>query len=101
MTEILTRHRGGGTDGDGNPIPWVDTPLAALAIAPGATEDYKDRGRNGDRVEYSAYFYPAADIANADEVTVRGRRMAVQVEQWVSPYTGRTGTVVLCSSGEG
>ncbi len=101
MSETVIRHRGGGMDDDGNPIPWVDAPLVVRAVAPGATVEYVDRGRNGDRVEYSVYSTPAVDITNDDELTVRGRRFLVQVEDWRSPYTGRTGTVVLCTSGEG
>lgn len=101
MSETVTRHRGGGFDSDNNPLPWVDTSLTVLAVAPGATAEYVDRGRDGDRVEYSIYHVPELDITNRDEVTVRGRRCRVQVEQWRSPRTSRTGTVVLCSSGEG
>ncbi|WP_028477920.1 hypothetical protein [Nocardia sp. CNY236] len=101
MTEQVTRHRGGGYDSDGNQIPWDDTALAVWAVAPGTTAEYLDRGRDGDRVDYSIYHVPELDITNNDEVTVRGRRCRVQVEQWRSPHTSRTGTVVLCSSGEG
>ncbi|WP_029931095.1 hypothetical protein [Nocardia otitidiscaviarum] len=101
MTETVTRHRGGGLDSDGNPMAWVDTPLTVRAVAPGATVEYVDRGRDGDRVDFTIYHVPELDITNRDEVTVRGRRCRVQVEQWISPHTSRTGTVVLCSSGEG
>ncbi|MET9286499.1 hypothetical protein [Nocardia beijingensis] len=101
MSENVIRHRGGGLDDDGNPVPWGDTTLTVRAVAPGATAEYVDRGRDGDRVEFSIYHVPELDITNRDEVTVRGRRCRVQVEQWRSPHTGRTGTVVLCSSGEG
>ncbi|WP_280393221.1 hypothetical protein [Nocardia wallacei] len=101
MSEQVIRHRGGGMDDDGNPVDSTDTPLAARAVAPGATAEYADRGRNGETVEYSVYFYPAADLRNDDELTVRGDRYAIQVEQWRSPYTTRTGTVALCSAGKG
>ncbi|WP_280335477.1 hypothetical protein [Nocardia wallacei] len=101
MSEDVIRHRGGGIDDDGNPVEGTDTPLTARAVAPGATAEYVDRGRNGETVEYSVYFYPAADLTNDDELTVRGDRFAIQVEQWRSPYTTRTGTVALCSTGKG
>lgn len=101
MSETVIRHRGGGMDDNNNPVPWVDHPLEVRAVAPGATAEYIGRGRNGDRVEYSIFTTPAVDITNDDELTVRGRRFLVQVEDWRSPYTSRTGTVVLCSSGEG
>ncbi|WP_280265347.1 hypothetical protein [Nocardia wallacei] len=101
MSETVTRHRGGGLDGDGNPIPYTDVPLTARAVAPGATAEYVERGRDGERVEVSVYFYPAADLNNNDELTVRGDRYRLQVEQWRSPYTTRSGTVALCSFGRG
>lgn len=101
MSETVIRHRGGGIDSDGNPIPWADHPLEVRAVRPGATAEYIDRGRDGDRVEYSIYTTPAVDITNEDELTVRGQRCRVQVEDWRSPRTSRTGTVVLCSRGKG
>lgn len=101
MSETVIRHRGGGMDDDGNPVPWEDDPIIARAVAPGATVEYLDRGRNGSRVECSVYFVPAVDLVNADELTVRGERYLVQVEQWRSPRTSRTGTVALCSAGVG
>jgi hypothetical protein len=101
MAEPVTRWRGGGFDRDNNPVAWTSSALTAFAVAPGATEEYKDRGRNGDTVEYTVYFRPAVDLVNDDEMTVRGDRFAVQVEQWVSPYSSFTGTVALCTSGRG
>ncbi|WP_054812102.1 hypothetical protein [Nocardia arizonensis] len=101
MSETVIRHRGGGHDDDGNPVPWGDTAIAVQAIAPGATAEYVDRGRDGDRVEFTIYATPAVDITDADEVTVRGQRCRVQVEDWRSPRTTRTGTVVLCTRGRG
>ncbi|MEU1526359.1 hypothetical protein ABZ413_29600 [Nocardia rhamnosiphila] len=101
MSETVIRHRGGGMDGDGNPIPSTDDPLSARAVAPGATAEYVDRGRDGERVECTVYFYPAVDLGNSDELTVRGVRYRMQVEQWRSPYTSRTATVALCSAGRG
>ncbi|WP_025348087.1 hypothetical protein [Nocardia nova] len=101
MSETVIRHRGGGMDDDGNPIEGTDIPMRATAVAPGATAEYVDRGRNGQTIEMAVYFYPAVDFTGDDEITVRGTRFAAQAEQWVSPYTGRTGTVVLCTTGEG
>lgn len=101
MSETVIRHRGGGMDADNNPIGWVDATLTVHAIAPGASAEYVERGRDGDRIEFSIYHVPELDITDRDEVTVRGRRCRVRVEQWKSPHTSRTGTVVLCSSGEG
>ncbi|MBF6326770.1 hypothetical protein IU451_30195 [Nocardia cyriacigeorgica] len=100
----VIRHRGGGMDDDGNPIPSTDTELAALAVAPGANPDYLDRGRNGQRVECSVYFSPAVDLVGTDELTVDGQRYWIAVEQWrprADRPGRRTGTLALCSRGEG
>ncbi|WP_306358847.1 MULTISPECIES: hypothetical protein [unclassified Nocardia] len=104
MSHTVIRHRGGGYDDDGNPIPTTDTELVALAVAPGASPAYLDRGRNGHTVSQSVYFRPAVDLTNTDELTVDGRRYQIEVQQWTprrptSP--GRTGTLALCSAGEG
>lgn len=101
MTETVTRHRGGGYDNDGNPVPWEDAELVARGVEPGATVEYLDRGRDGQRVECSVYFSPAVDLTGADQLTVRGERYFVQVDQWRPRRGRRTGTVALCSRGEG
>lgn len=101
MTVTVIRHRGGGYDDDGNPVSGTSTELAAKAVAPGANPDLIDRGRNGQRVDCSVYFLPAVDLTGEDELTVDGQRYQLAVEQWRSPYSRRTGTVALCSRGEG
>jgi hypothetical protein len=103
VTETVIRHRGGGMDEDNNPIPGTDEPLEAVGVAPGANPEYLDRGRNGQRVEYSVYFMPAVDLTGADELTVDGQRYEIAVEQWKprAGRRGRTGTLALCSRGEG
>lgn len=101
MSESVTRHRGGGFDSDGDPIVGSDVDLPANAVAPGATREYVARGRDGSNVAYSVFFVPAVDLVDGDELTVRGKRFAVQVEQWRSPRTSRSGTVAICTGGEG
>lgn len=88
-------------DGDGNPIPSTDTPLTAAMVAPGANPDMIDRGRNGQRVEKTVYFAPAVDLDGTDELTVDGERFLIAVESWTSPWSTMSGTVALCSRGEG
>lgn len=101
MSVAVTRHRGPRYDDDGNPIPGADVVLTAKAVAPGANPDMLDRGRDGQRVECSVYFEPAVDLTGADELTVNGQRYRLAVEAWSSPWSSRTGTVALCSRGEG
>ncbi|WP_433592314.1 hypothetical protein [Nocardia sp. CA-145437] len=101
MNLTVIRHRGPRWDDDGNPLPTTDTPLTATAIAPGTNPDMIDRGRDGQRVEVSVYFLPAVDLTGADELTVNGERYALAVEPWPSPWSTWSGTVALCSRGEG
>lgn len=101
MSEAVTRHRGGGYDDNDDPIAPDDEVLQATAVAPGASDEYQDRARNGESIAYSVYFVPEVDLNGSDELTVRGERFAVTVEHWRSPRSGRSGTVALCTSGKG
>lgn len=104
MSVTVVRHRGGGFDDDGNPIPSADAELVALVVAPGAAPAYLDRGRNGQTVSVSVYFRPAVDLKNDDELTVDGVRYQIEVQQWRPRRSGsarRAGTLALCSTGEG
>ena len=96
MSESVTRHRFADSD---DPVADVDEPLTPLGVAPGATAEYAQKARDGARIAYSLYFLPAVDVLNTDEMTVRGTRFPVQVEQW--SFNGVTGTVVLCEGGVG
>ncbi|MGW5377443.1 hypothetical protein ACWESM_18555 [Nocardia sp. NPDC003999] len=103
MSVPVIRHRGGGYDDDGNPIPWVDHPLEADAVAPGPGSPYADRARDGETVARVVYFRPAVDLTERDELTVDGRRYRLEVDQW-RPRRGRasrTGTVAICTAREG
>ncbi|WP_067573689.1 phage head completion protein [Nocardia acidivorans] len=103
MSEIVIRHRGGGFDDDGNPVPASDVELVAAAVAPAAAPAYLDRGRNGAKVSVSVYFRPAVDLTRNDELTVDGVRYRIEVQQWKPRRGGacRAGTLALCSTGEG
>ncbi|MBF6411205.1 head-tail adaptor protein [Nocardia farcinica] len=103
MSYTVTRHRGGGRDGDDNPIPWTPHALTAEAIAPAAGTVYAERARDGESLECVVYFRPAVDLTSDDELTVDGIRYRIRVEQW-RPRRGRasrTGTVALCLRKEG
>lgn len=101
MTETVTRHRGGGRDENGQLIPATDEPLTPIAIAPGAGSEYAERSREGESTAYTVYFQTGTDVVNSDEITVRGDRFGVIVNDWRSPWTGRGGLEVLCTRAQG
>lgn len=101
MSEQVIRHRGPGRDEDGKIIPAIDAPLSAIAIAPTGGGRNVQRARDGRTVSCTAYFVPRVDIANGDELTVRGERYSIIVNDWRSPRSGRGGIEVLCLRGEG
>lgn len=95
------RIRGGGRDDNDDPILPSEAPLRAIAVAPGSSPSNKDRGRNGETVAFTVYFYPVPDLREGDQLRVRGKLMETVILDWQSPYTGRRGLEVLCSRGEG
>lgn len=97
----MVRHRGGGRDEDGRQIPASELDLVALAVAPGGGTHYAARQRDGEQVACVVYFATKVDIRNGDELSVRGRRHAVIVNDWRSPWTGRGGLEVLCTRSQG
>jgi len=103
VSVTVTRHRGGGRDDDGNPIPWSDVALEAVAVAPAEGTEYVERARDGEQLECVVYFRPVVDLTGDDELTVDGKRYRIRVGQW-RPRRGRAsraGTVALCARGEG
>jgi hypothetical protein len=101
MTETVTRHRGGGRDEDGQLIAATDAALTAIAVAPGAGSEFAERAREGESTAYTVYFPTGTDVVNSDEMTVRGERFGLIVNDWRSPWTGRGGLEVLCTRSQG
>ena len=99
MAEQVIRHRGGGRDEDGVMIPSAPTPLTARVVAPGGGYDYTDRARSGETVDYTVYFALGVDLLSSDELTVRGKRCSIVVNEWNKD--GRGGLEVLCTRGQG
>ena len=99
--EQVTRHRGGGRDEDGKLIPATSETLLAMAVAPGGGYERSDRGRDGEDIACAVYFPTGTDLVNADELTVRGERFQIIVNDWrsVPPLPG--GLEVLCTRGQG
>lgn len=99
MSESVVRHRGGGRDENGQIIPATDTPLTATAVAPGAGSERLERQRTGEDIAFTVYLAVGTDLVNADELTVRGDRFRIIVNDW--RMSGRGGVEVLCTRGQG
>lgn len=96
MSEQVTRHRGGGRNGDGQWIPASTDPLTPLEIAPGGGTPYAERAREGETTAFTVYFAPGTDLTTEDELSVRGKRFSIIVNDW-----GIGGLEVLCTRGQG
>lgn len=101
MTEQVIRHRGGGRDENGKFIAGTNLSMAVRAVAPGASSESVDRARDGESIACSVYFAKGADVVNGDELTVRGERFSIIVNDWRSPWTNFGGLEVLCTRGQG
>lgn len=97
-SEPVTRHRGGGRDEDGKTIPDSSTPLVAIGVAPGAGSERLARGRDIEDIAYTVYFKSGTDVVSADELTVRGQRFRIIVNDWCGSPGGLE---VLCTRGQG
>lgn len=101
MSEQVIRHRGGGRDENGQLVLPTDEPLTSRAVAPGGGTEHIERLREGETIACTVYFPPGTDVVNSDEMTVRGERFTVIVNDWRSPWTGFGGLEVLCTRGQG
>lgn len=102
MTETVTRHRGSGRDENGQLITATTETLEAFAVAPGAGHHLVQLGRDGEDIDATVYFTSYVDLINADELTVRGERYQIIVNEWRSPWTDSGGGLeVLCTRGQG
>lgn len=102
--ESVTRHRGGSRDENGHLIPASDEPLTAIGVAPGAAstqESWTARGREGETIACTVYFPTGTDLVNSDELTVRGERFRIIVNDWRTPPPLPGGLEVLCTRGQG
>lgn len=98
MTETVIRHRS-GFDDDGNPLPDSTAVLRPFRIAPGGGTRYRDTARDGSTVAFVVYFLRKVDLTTDDELTIRGRRCPIIINDWIS---GRFhGMEVLATEGRG
>ncbi|WP_396902457.1 hypothetical protein [Mycolicibacterium sp.] len=105
MTEQVTRHRGAGRDENGKLTAEASSvPLDVIGVSPGGgpqsinSPRQPDRGRTGEDVVYTVYFRAGTDVVNTDELTVRGERFRIMVNDW---FLGRGGLEVVCVRGQG
>jgi hypothetical protein len=99
VSEQVIRHRGGGRDENGQLIPASDVPLEAFGVAPGGGSQNVARLREGETIAATVYFTDFPDLTNADELTVRGERYSIIVNDW--HMSGQGGLEVLCTRGQG
>lgn len=99
--EPVTRHRGGVRDENGQFTESEDATLLALAVAPGGGSDLGQRGRDGEDIACTVYFLPGTDVLNSDELTVRGKRFRIVVNDWQLDSTTTGGVEVRCVRGQG
>lgn len=97
--DTVTRHRGGGRDENGQLIAATNATLRAIAVAPGGGTQKVERLRDGETIACTVYFKIGTDIVNSDELTVRGERFRIIVNDW--QLGGRGGLEVLCVRGQG
>lgn len=97
--EQVTRHRGGGRDENGKLLDSTPATLSAIAVAPGGGSDRQSLGRTGEDIACTVYFPLGTDLVNADELTVRGERFRIVVNDW--QLNGFGGLEVLCTRGQG
>ena len=101
-SETVTRHRGAVRDEDGKFTSESEpVTLTAIAVAPGGGSDRSSNGREGEDIACKVYFASGVDIANGDELTVRGQRFQVVVNDWQLGTSATGGLEVLCVRSQG
>jgi hypothetical protein len=104
VSEQVIRHRGGGRDENGGLVGGTPTPLTAIAVAPSwypatTSRERIDNHRDGEDIGATVYFAPGTDLINSDQLTVRGERYRIVVNDW--QMQGRGGLEVVCQRGQG
>lgn len=100
MTEQVIRHRGAGRDENGALIAAAsNVALTPIVVAPGGGSEFVERGRDGESTAFTVYLPLGTDITSTDELTVRGDRFSIVVNDWQAG--GRGVVEVLCNRGQG
>lgn len=100
-SEAVTRHRGGVRDENGKFAAASTATLLALAVAPGGGSERAQKSRSGEDIDCTVFFPAGTDIVNGDELTVRGKRFRIIVNDWRIADTATGGIEVLCMRGQG
>ena len=100
-SEQVTRHRGAFRDEDGKFATESDETLTAIAVAPGGGSERTSDGRSGEDIACKVYFLPGVDVINGDELTVRGQRFQVVINEWQLGTSATGGLEVLCVRSQG
>lgn len=100
-SEEVIRHRGGQRDEDGKLSTGASATLMAIAVAPGGGSDRAERSRSGEDIDCIVYFPLDTDIVNGDELTVRGQRFQIVVNNWQIGSSTTGGVEVLCKRSQG
>lgn len=100
--EPILRHRGAHRDENGTfTAESQPVTILALAVAPGGGSDRSERSRNGEDIACTVYFPLDTDIVNGDELTVRGQRFQIVVNNWQIGSSTTGGVEVLCKRSQG
>lgn len=102
-SEAVIRHRGAIRDENGTFTADSDpVTLMAIGVAPGGGSDRTgERERSGEDIACTVYFPPGTDVVNGDELTVRGKRFQIVVNDWQLASTPVGGLQVECVRSQG
>ena len=101
-TEDVIRHRGAVRDEDGKfGTESEPVTIAAIAVAPGGGSDRATQSRTGEDIACTVYFPAGTDIVNSDELTVRGQRFRIVVNDWSLAASSTGGVEVHCVRSQG
>ena len=100
--EPILRHRGAHRDDNGTfTTESQPVTILALAVAPGGGSDRSERFRNGEDIACTVYFPIGTDVVSTDELTVRGQRFRIIVNDWRIDDSTTGGLEVLCVRSQG
>ena len=84
MAETITVHGAAGVvDDDGYPVPGEpDREVTVKSVQPLSLAEMSDEDKQGTRDILRVWATPGVEVADGDEVTVRGKRYQVRITAW-------------------